>query len=383
MIAVRISLFYVAVFAVVGVQLPFWPVFLAGRGIEPAEIGLILALPLLVKLVANPLAGIAVDRLGSRRPLMVGLAAASLAAFCLFGLVHGFWPLAAVTLLAAAAFSPLIPLGENLAVRVAYERRLDYGRLRLWGSLAFIAAALAAGEVIGGRGPDGALLLVLGFAVLTLAGCLLLPQAGAAAARAAPWRLLGERPLLLALLAATLIQASHSAYYVVGTLHWRALGHSSAAIAWLWAEGVVAEMVLFWFGAGLVQRVGPLGLLALGGAAGLARWIGTAAAEGIAALALLQAMHALTFGAAHLGVMHFLQRRVPPSLSATGQALYSTLTGIGFGIAMAASGALYQRGSWLAWSAMAAMAAAGALLALRLASARTALAPTAPSVSDR
>jgi PPP family 3-phenylpropionic acid transporter len=383
MIAIRISLFYVAVFAVVGVQLPFWPVFLAGRGADATEIGVILALPLLVKLVANPIAGIVADRLGSRRAVMTGLAAAALAAFSLFGLVEGFWRLAAVTLLAAAAFSPLIPLGENLAVRIAHERGLDYGRLRLWGSLAFIAAALGTGEVIGGRGPDGALLLVLGFAALTLLGCILLPQTEAPAAREAPWRLLGDRPLLLVLLAATLVQASHSAYYVAGTLHWRALGHSSATIAWLWAEGVVAEIVLFWFGAGLVQRLGPLGLLALGGAAGLVRWAGTAATESLAMLAILQALHALTFGAAHLGVMHFLQRRVPASLSATGQALYSTLSGIGFGIGMAVAGALYDWGPWLAWGTMAAMATLGALLALRLASARAARPIAAPRLSDR
>jgi hypothetical protein len=72
--------------------------------------------------------------------------------------------------------------------------------------------------------------------------------------------------------------------------------------------------------------------------------------------------------------MHFLQRSVPPALSATGQALYSTMTGIGFGIGMAGAGALYQRGAWLAWAAMAAMATAGALLALRLTSAKTVIA---------
>jgi PPP family 3-phenylpropionic acid transporter len=365
-IAVRVSFFYMAVFAVVGVQLPFWPVFLASRGVDAREIGLLLAVPLLVKLVANPVAGIIADRLGGRRVLMTGLAGAAFGALSLFALAQGFWPLAAVTLLGAAAFSPLLPLGENLAFRVAHEHGLDYGRLRLWGSLAFIAAALAAGEVIGRSGADWALRLILFFAFLTLLSCLALPETAAAPARAAPWHLLGDRPLLLVLVAATLVQASHSAYYVAGTLYWRTLGHSSAMIAWLWAEGVVAEIILFWFGAGLVQRVGPLGLLMLGGFAGLARWSGTALAESVGVLVLLQAMHGLTFGAAHLGVMHFLQRAVPPSLSATGQALYATLFGIGSGIGMAGAGALYQRGAWLAWGAMAVMSTAGALLALRL-----------------
>jgi PPP family 3-phenylpropionic acid transporter len=371
LVAARIAFFYSAVFAVVGVQLPFWPVFLASRGADAAEIGLLLAMPLVVKLVANPAAGILADRTGSRRGIMAGLAAAALGAYALFGVAHGFWPLAAATSLAAAAFSPLLPLGENVAVRVAHERGLDYGRLRLWGSLAFIIAALASGELLGRGGADWALRLVLLFVFLVLASCVLLPETEAAATRPRPWRLLRERRLLLVLLAATLVQASHSAYYVVATLHWQALGHSSATIGWLWAEGVVAEIVLFWFGGKLVRRLGPLRLIAFAGLAGLARWFGTAGAESLPALVLLQAMHGLTFGAAHLGVMHFLGRALPPSLSATGQALYSTMNGIGFGLGMAAAGALYAVAAWLAWAVMAAAAGAGALLAMRLAPAES------------
>jgi MFS transporter, PPP family, 3-phenylpropionic acid transporter len=367
MIAGRLSFFYAAVFAIVGVQLPFWPVFLASRGAAPAEIGLLLAVPLVVKLLANPTAGIIADRLGGRRLLMGGLAGASLTALSLFAFAQGFWALFIVTLIVAAVFSPLIPLGENLAVRVAYEQGLNYGRLRLWGSLSFIAAALLAGDLIGRMSADWALYLVLGFATLTFASCIALPET-----RGAATPLLRNRPLLLVLLGATLIQASHSAYYVAGTLHWRALGHSSSTIAWLWAEGVIAEIILFWFGAALVARLQPLGLLLLGGAAGLVRWGGTAIAETLPPLVLLQAMHALTFGAVHLGVMHFLQRAVPPALSATGQALYSTLTGLGFGLGMAAAGAIYERDAQLAWAAMAAMAALGSVLALRLMLAKSA-----------
>jgi PPP family 3-phenylpropionic acid transporter len=233
---------------------------------------------------------------------------------------------------------------------------------------------------MGRVGAHGALRLVLFYALHPFARCLGLPETTAAASGPAPWRLLHDRHLLLVLLAASLVQASHSAYYVAGTLYWRSLGHSSATIAWLWAEGVVAEIVLFWFGAGLVRRSGPLGLVTLGGLAGLARWSGTAFADSLAALVLLQAMHGLTFGAVHLGVMHFLQRSVPPALSATGQALYSTLAGLGMGIGMAAAGVLYQRGAWLAWIAMAALATLGALIALRLAVAKSTVAPEPEAV---
>ncbi len=36
---VRLAFFYVAVFGLIGIHLPFWPVWLASRGLGPAEIG--------------------------------------------------------------------------------------------------------------------------------------------------------------------------------------------------------------------------------------------------------------------------------------------------------------------------------------------------------
>jgi PPP family 3-phenylpropionic acid transporter len=366
--ATRLALFYGAVFAIVGVQLPFWPVFLASRGMSPAEIGALLALPLWVKVVANPVAGIAADRLGTRRRLMACLAVAALGGYAAFALADGFWALVGATVLTAAVFSPLLPLGENLAVATAYAQKFDYGRVRLWGSLSFIAAALLSGKVLDGLEAEWILWLVAGFATLTFLTCLSLPQTpGSGPSTLAPGLLLRDRRLLLFFAAATLIQASHAVYYAFGTLHWRALGHGPGAIGLLWSEGVIAEIVLFWFGAPLVARLGPRGLLVLGGIAALLRWSGTAFAESLPLLALLQVMHAFTFGAVHLGAMHFLQRNVPSQLSATGQALYAAIcSGIGFGVAMLASGALWSAAGPLAFAVMAAMGLAGAALALRL-----------------
>ena len=53
--AVRLALFYAAFFAVIGIHLPFWPVWLASRGVTPAEIGVLVAVGVSVKVVGNPL----------------------------------------------------------------------------------------------------------------------------------------------------------------------------------------------------------------------------------------------------------------------------------------------------------------------------------------
>jgi PPP family 3-phenylpropionic acid transporter len=165
-----------------------------------------------------------------------------------------------------------------------------------------------------------------------------------------------------------MIQGSHAVYYAFGTLHWQAAGYSDDVIGALWAEGVVAEIVLFAFGGPLVRRLGPARLLALGGMAGTVRWLVLGLTDALPALVSVQALHAFTFGAAHLGAIHFIARAMPPALSATAQSLYSAVVmGLGTGLMLVASGPLYAALAGAAYLAMAAAALVGAALSWALA----------------
>ena len=88
-----------------------------------------------------------------------------------------------------------------------------------------------------------------------------------------------------------------------------------SVIGWLWAEGVIAEIILFAFGVRLVRWMGPATLIALGGLAGAVRWSVTGLTPGLGILVVMQALHAFTFAATHLGAIYFISRRVPPALS--------------------------------------------------------------------
>ena len=58
----RLGMFYAASFLVVGIQLPFWPVWLAGRGLDVHEIALVFAAAIWAKVIATPLLGALADR---------------------------------------------------------------------------------------------------------------------------------------------------------------------------------------------------------------------------------------------------------------------------------------------------------------------------------
>jgi PPP family 3-phenylpropionic acid transporter len=228
----RFAGYYGAVFLALGVYLPFWPVWLAGRGLGAAEIGLLLALTSWVKVLSVPPVARLADRTGRPKGVIVLLAAASLASFAAFFLAERFWAILAVQLLTALAFHGLIPLAESHTMRAVGAAEIDYGRVRLWGSIAFILGALGAGELLARHDPGLLLWLILAALAATLAAALGLPERREpkpeAGARPRLRALLGDRRFLLFLAGAALLQASHAVYYGFSALTWRAAGLGAA-----------------------------------------------------------------------------------------------------------------------------------------------------------
>ena len=124
-------------------------------------------------------------------------------------------------------------------------------------------------------------------------------------------------------------------------------------------------MVLFVFGRKALTQAGPIGLVVIGGLAGLVRWAITAYDPHLVTLFAVQAGHALTFGATHLGTMHFIARAAPARFHATVQGVHAAFSGgIVMAAAMAASGGLYASFGALGYLAMAGLGVAGAVFAV-------------------
>jgi PPP family 3-phenylpropionic acid transporter len=368
---VRYALFFIAVFLFVGIYVPFWPLWLASRGLNAEEIAIVVAAATWLRAIGPPIAADLADRHGERWRVIVGLQVATFATYPLFALTEGLWAVLAVTLVTVLVHSPIYPMVDNLVMQSAHERKFDYGRVRLWGSMSFIATASASGAFVAAR-PAGELLwLMVAVVGLALAAVLALPRT-----RPPPMRpgrgpartLLANRTILAFLACVGLIQASHAAYYGFATLHWQANGYSETVIGVLWAEGVIVEVILFAFSGAIVGWLGPTRLWALAIAAAVVRWTVTGATTDVVALVLAQALHGLTFGATHLAAMHFILRAVPAELSGTAQSLYAG-PGVALfsGIATLVAGRLYATDSAWAFFAMSAVALLGGVAWLVLA----------------
>jgi PPP family 3-phenylpropionic acid transporter len=324
-----------------------------------------------VRILFTPAISFAADRLGGRRPILIALAWGSLVSFVLLWASAGFWQMLLASVLLAINWTTIMPLIETVAVSGIRQSGLDYGRVRLWGSLSFIVASLGAGFVIQLAGAGAVLPLLMGATALMVLGSYLLPRDIEGRGPAAPATLrrlrlrdafaLTHAPLfLLFLLAASLILASHSLLYAFGSLHWRAQGFSGGTIGALWSIGVVAEVGLFAMSGRVMALTGAARLLTLAGIAAVLRWGLFAIDPPLWATASLQILHAMSFGAAHLAAIHFLTHAVPEDRSATAQGLYAAVVaGLVMGSVTIACGPLYRMLGGEAYGAMALLALVG------------------------
>lgn len=358
--------FYGGVFLAVGILMPFWPVWLESRGLGAEEIGFVLALGTWIRVLTDPVVASFVDRSGRGKAALMLFSAISIIGFALFFFTYGFWPIALATLFTWVFFRALVPLGEAQTMAAVLAHGLDYGRIRLWGSLTFIVGALGAGRLLTGRDPDLLLWLVLGALALTFLSTLALPTQRSTETQArtgGPLAVLRHPGFLLLIGAGSLNLASHALLFGFSAIHWKAAGYSETIIGILWALGVVAEILLFMVSGRIVARLGPGNLLVIGAGAGVLRWLLMAQSTALPVLVTGQLLHAATFGAAHLAAVHFIAQS---GLKATGQAVYASSNGLAMGIAMLASGALYAALDADAFYVMAVVSLIGTFAALGL-----------------
>jgi PPP family 3-phenylpropionic acid transporter len=372
--ALRLALMYAALFVIFGVQVTYLPVWLDARGLTAAEISFALSTPMFVRILVTPSLAVWADRAQSHKSTVVVLCATGLAIMLLLSVLEVRPLVVALVIVMLTAMGSIMPFADAITLAaVRAGAGLQYGRIRLWGSLTFVLASYAAGFAVAATGPNSIIwLLVAGAAMTTVAASMVQSPSGESSTRrrAGFGDLLAtvrDRGFLLLLISAGLIQASHAMLYTFGVLHWRAQGLSPGFIGTLWAVGVFAEIILFWV-AGKASALGATGLMLIGGLSALVRWTAMAFDPSPALLVPLQVLHAGTFASTHLGAMQWISTNVPSEKSGTAQALLATSTGgIAMSTATLASGPLYEAFAGASYIAMTIMGVAGLLAVAMLA----------------
>jgi PPP family 3-phenylpropionic acid transporter len=362
----RLTALYAAMFIGIGIQMPFFPVWLKAKGLDADMIGVVLAAPLVARLLAIPLVTRAADRRDALRAAIILASAASVVGYALVGLARGPSAILAAYAVASFAFTPVMPLSETYALKGLSARGRAYGPVRLWGSATFILGSMAAGYIADIIPARDLIWLIAGASLITaLAALTLAPLEAATPTSNTPpsprHGLLRDPSFIAVLVAASLIQSSHAVFYGFSALQWSAAGLDSSTIAGLWALGVVAEIVLFAAQGRFPPFVTPAVLLVVGGLGAALRWTAMALDPPTAWLPVLQLLHALSFGATHLGALGLVARHAPPGQAATAQGYLAIATGTTMAAMTGLSGVLYGAFGGRAYAAMALAAIAGSV----------------------
>ncbi|MBB4039750.1 PPP family 3-phenylpropionic acid transporter [Microvirga flocculans] len=371
----RLGALQAASFTSHGMYLPFFPLWLQSKAVPPTLIGLVVAIPIVVRILATaPLLSLADRSFGARRLLLVSHLG-QLVGFPLFLLTeNNSIVIIALVALVAVAQSCVIP-GNDLVSTNAVQQYpgLNYGRIRGMGSAAFFVTNIVGGYLVGAFGADVVILALTAIPLLGIAATLIVvprevhaSSGQGEAGEGHPTPKLSAI-LWLVLIAGAATQGSHGALNAFASIYWRSIGFSDAAIGYFWASAVIAEILVFLFLGRAVGRGSGTGLIMIGSAAAVIRFTAMSLQPGAEIMVVLQAMHSLSFAATHIGTMAALTALAPLQARGRAQGIYGSLAALTIAVSTVISGLIYSEAGAAVFAAMAPLGAIGLVLALAVA----------------
>jgi PPP family 3-phenylpropionic acid transporter len=342
----RLAGFYFFYFSVLGALVPYWGLYLKSIGYSPVDIGTLMAVLMLSRIVApNVWAYIADHRNDRMRVVRV----ASFLTVLLFAGVFAdtsFWWLALVMLAFSFFWHASLPLIEVQVMHHTRNAPGAYGRVRLWGSIGFIASVAALGPVLDAAGPWWILPALISLMVGIWIYSLTLPESEMAGhmQHAGPFMKVVLRPEIMAFLVACLLmQVSHGPYYTFYSIYLEDHGYTKTVIGLLWAYAVVCEIGVFLIMPRLLAWFSIRTVLMASFALAAMRWLMIGYfPDNLGWLILAQTLHAASFGTFHAVGMQMVYKFFVGKHQHRGQAVYST---VAFGVG-GAIGSYYSGHTW-------------------------------------
>ena len=343
----RIAGFYFFYYAFVGMFAPYWSLYLKSLHFDAIEIGILMSIQPVMRMVAPGIWGWLADHTGRSRDVVV--MAATLSALFYLGVfaTTSFWGLFLVLALMSFFWTASMPLVEATTLTYLGKNTAHYGRLRSWGSIGFIVAVVGLGYAFDYIAIAWLLWagLVCEIGILVFARQMPKTEVLAHHTDSQPIRQIVLQPRVLALFGACfLMSVAHGPYYTFFSIYLVEHGYAKSAVGGLWALGVICEIGVFFLMPALVQRLGFVRILLISLGAAVLRFLLIGwAVDWVVLMLFAQMLHALTFGAYHassLGLVHqFFQGRH----QGRGQALFGSVSyGAGGVLGGLVSGPIWQ-----------------------------------------
>lgn len=363
----RLSAYYFNFYATLGLILPYFSLWMADRGLTPSQIGMVLAAHGGTRILLPPLWGMVADVTGQRLRMIQLASLGSAIGFAIMPMMDGFWGILGAVLLFSVFWNATMPQFEAYTMGQLSEHGGDYARVRLWGSVGFVVAVMGGGAGFDWAGIGWFPATIVGTVIAMSIGAYFLPPAIPHSSSHDHIKLghVLRRPVVIALFAACMLhQFSFAPYYGFFSLYLEAHNWDKSLIGFLWAFGVVAEVIVFVWTGKLINRFGLRAIFLLALVTTVMRWAGLEyVIDSLTGLLLLQLLHLSSFGLYHATAVSFIHREFSGRLQGRGQALHVSLSfGLGGATGSAIAGVIWDVAGPEPAFRMAAVAAALATL---------------------
>ncbi|MDT8860586.1 MFS transporter [Alkalihalobacillus sp. MEB130] len=309
------------------------PVFFKEQGLSGSQVGLLMAIGPCATIIAQPMWGYLSDKYKTiKRMLLLALIGVITTAFT-FMFVNSYSGYLVMMFMLFFFVSPTTALGDSLAQKTSIQKKVSFGRIRLWGSLGFAITSLVVGYVLTWIGIENIMVPMLVMASLALLVAFTVkdvPGANKPATIVDALKLTTNGSLVWFLLLVSFISISHRANDIYLGLYVVELGGPEAMIGWAWFVGVMAEALVFATTAYWYRKWSPLTFVIIAGVLYGVRWVLMAFVENPWLILPIQLSHGITFGVFYIAAFQIINKLVPAHLQATGHVLFITVI---FGLA--------------------------------------------------
>jgi PPP family 3-phenylpropionic acid transporter len=336
---------YFLYFGVLGIFLPFFNLYCYHLGFNGLRIGILSAVRS-VALVFFPLIwGALADRLNARRPIYILCNFSSALIWMLYLFTIDFGHMLAITIFYGIFYAPIISFLEAFTMDLLGEEKKSYGRLRVWGSISFIAVVLAMGKIIDRYSVEIIVALILAGSLMLSVISTHIPSIQIVRKKRMlkEAKSLLERRVLVFLFCGFLMLVSHGAYYGFFSIHLENLGYGSVFIGVTWALAAAAEILVMIRSDQIFSRFSLEGVLIFSFMVAALRWFILFFAQSAVVILLSQVLHAVTYGTFHIASILYIDRLTPAKTKTLGQAANNAISyGLGLMVGFFVNGYLYE-----------------------------------------
>ncbi|MEW6260092.1 MAG: MFS transporter [Thermodesulfobacteriota bacterium] len=337
---------YFLYFAVMGLTLPYFNLYLSHIRLDGIEIGILSGIRSGLMMVAPLTWSLIADRLKARRRIYILLNLGATLIWTGYFLTTQFPWLLVIGLLHGFLFTPIIAFLEAFSLDTLGRDKNQYGRNRLWGSVAFILVVVGCGRLFDRIGVASILVLVLAGCGLQFAFSFFIPRDTVPK----PSSNLGlpeglrSREAIVFLLSVFLMIASHGGYYGFISIHLEELGFDKTFTGVCWAVASICEIGVMANSRRIFSRFRLKTVLVFSLGVAAIRWIALSVFTTAVPILISQGLHAITYAAFHMAGILTIDRFASDRFKTFAQALNNSIGyGMGLTAGFIASGWLYER----------------------------------------